>query len=235
VVEIIVDNLDRKRLTATIETLEQRISERFPDSGLRGVCAELLQVARSIGTDLLYIRRPNWWLRGFIILFVCIILAILVYGLSATESSDEPLTFIELIQIAESGINDVVLIGAAIVFLVSVEVRSKRQRVIEAVNRLRSIAHVIDMHQLTKDPSIVLIGSAPTAHSPRREMAAADLGRYLDYCSEMFALTSKVGFCYVQDFDDPQAVHAINELESLTSDLARKVWQKIMLLPAQPA
>jgi hypothetical protein len=231
------DSLDRGRLRATIERLERRIDERFPGSSLLGVCRELLRRARSIEHDLRYIGQPNWWLRGATIVFVLAVLGVLSFGAGSTELPTGRITLVELIQIIESSINDMVLIGAAIIFLVSFEVRSKRRRVISAVNRLRSIAHVIDMHQLTKDPSIALAGAIPTAHSPSREMSSADLARYLDYCSEMLALTSKVGFCYVQDFDDSQAVRAINELESLSTGLSQKVWQKIMLIrsEAQPS
>jgi hypothetical protein len=164
--------------------------------------------------------------------FIALVLGLIVYGAVGTKVAVENATLVEFIQIVEAGINDIVLIGAAVIFLVSFEARSKRQRVIAAVNRLRSIAHVIDMHQLTKDPSIEEIGGAPTEHSPERRMTRSDLARYLDYCSEMLSLNSKVAFCYIQEFDDPEAVHAVNDLETLTNGLSRKVWQKIMLISA---
>lgn len=224
------DSLDRVQLVGTLERLQQRLDDRFPGSSLRGVCAKLVEVAKNIDDDLAFIRQPKLSLRLTVLGLVALVTSAFIYGAVTIELSTGRLTFVELLQIAEAGINDLVLIGAAIIFMISFEVRAKRQRVIAAVNRLRSIAHVIDMHQLTKDPSLVLIGSVPTAHSPPREMSAAALGRYLDYCSEMLALTSKIGFCYVQDFDDTEAVHAINELENLCSGLSAKVWQKIMLI-----
>lgn len=233
--DVIRDSLDRSRLTETIERLVLRIEERFPKAGLLAVCRELLSVSKSIDEDLEYIKRPNWWLRASVIGFITFVLGLIVYGALGTKVAAENATFSEFIQVVEAGINDVVLIGAAVVFLVSFETRSKRQRVIAAVNRLRSIAHVIDMHQLTKDPSVVEIGGAPTAHSPARKISRTELARYLDYCSEMLSLSSKVAFCYVQEFDDPEAVHAVNDLETLTNGLSRKVWQKIMLIGAHDA
>ena len=42
-------------------------------------------------------------------------------------------------------------------------------------------------------------------------------------------MTSKVAYLYVQKFDDPVSVNAVNDLESLTTGLSSKIWQKIML------
>ena len=50
--------------------------------------------------------------------------------------------------------NIIVLMGAALFFLVTIEDRLKRRRALTALHELRSIVHVIDMHQLTKDPSM---------------------------------------------------------------------------------
>jgi hypothetical protein len=41
-----------------------------------------------------------------------------------------------------------------------------------------------------------------------------------------------VAFLYVQRFDDPVSVNAVNDLENLTTGLSRKIWQKIMVLRA---
>ena len=46
----------------------------------------------------------------------------------------------------------------------------------------------------------------------------------------MLSLTGKVAALYVQHFDDPVALAAVNEVESLTTGLSRKIWQKLMIL-----
>ena len=71
-------------------------------------------------------------------------------------------------QGVEAAANIVVLAGAALFFLISLETRLKRSRVAARSARFRSIAHVIDMHQLTKDPSRVSRAALPTASSPER-------------------------------------------------------------------
>jgi len=139
---------------------------------------------------------------------------------------------VDLITLMEAGINDVVLIGAAIFFLLSFETRYKRQRALKAIHELRTIAHVIDMHQLTKDPHRI-IKSANYVHmgtSPKLKMTEFQLRRYLDYCSEMLSLVGKIAAVYVQEFDDGVAMASASELEALTTGLSGKIWQKIAIL-----
>ena len=61
-------------------------------------------------------------------------------------------------------------------------------------------------------------------------MTRFELGRYLDYCSEMLSLISKIAALYVQNLDDPVVLVAVDEVEDLTSGLVHKIWQKIMIL-----
>ena len=69
-----------------------------------------------------------------------------------------------------------------------------------------------------------------TPSSPPRPMTTSELGRYLDYCSELLSLTSKIAATFVQGFDDPVVLGAVNEIETLATGLSGKVWQKITLL-----
>jgi hypothetical protein len=121
-----------------------------------------------------------------------------------------------------------------VLFLVTIEARVKRRRALRAIHELRAIAHVIDMHQLTKDPEWVLQRGRESVIVPRRAMSLFELSRYLDYCSEALSLTGKVAAVYVQRFDDPVALAAVNEVETLTTGLSRKIWQKLSVLYAMP-
>jgi hypothetical protein len=85
------------------------------------------------------------------------------------------------------------------------------------------------MHQLTKDPESTH-QQRPTASSPKRTLTTFELSRYLDYCSEILSLTSKIGAIYVQEFPDPVAQEAADQLATLTNDLSRTIWQKMMIL-----
>ena len=69
------------------------------------------------------------------------------------------------------------------------------------LHRLRSIAHVVDMHQLTKDPDFALRSTPSTPASPER-MLTQSISRYLDYCSELLALISKLAAVLAQHQQD---------------------------------
>jgi len=225
-------SLDAQRITDTVERLHRRIEERFGDSGLGRVCNELVGLSRKARDQTDTLTRPILGLRIASALLVALIvggLGVMVYTIGAS-SGTEGLTLVEFIQLLEAGINDVVLIGLAVYFLVSLERRIKRRRVLAAIHELRSIAHIVDMHQLTKDPAHTLRTLEDTPSSPVRTMDRAGLERYLDYSSEMLSLIGKIAALYVQKWDDDVVLAAVNEVEGLTSGLSAKIWQKVMIL-----
>lgn len=222
--------LDSKKTIETIQILSIRIGERFPGSGLFNVSKNLLKIAKETNNTILWITRPKYLYRIGVGLFITAVLAGLLYTIVQLEVESNIFTLSSFVEFSESALNDIVLLGAAIFFLVSIEIRAKRKKVISAINRLRCISHIIDAHQLTKDPDSLLKNATSTKHSPRRTITAYELGRYLDYCTELLSLVSKIGFLYVQNFDDPDSVNAVNDLENLTTGLSRKIWQKIMIL-----
>ena len=228
-------SLDATKIARTIERLCDRVEERFPGSGLSRVCRELLDIAGHTAETAAWISRPILFLRISVAVLVGLILGGLIGTIVALGGEVEPLSFIELVQTLESGINDVVLIGAAIFFLVTLETRMKRRRALQAIHELRAIAHVIDMHQLTKDPEMVVGAGDGKLSAPRKPLTRFQLSRYLDYCSEALSLTGKVAALYNQRFDDPVALQAVNEVEGLTTGLSRKIWQKLMILYSSPS
>jgi len=227
-------SLDPEQIAATIDRLRQRIERRFPGSGLAMVCGELDRIAEKARERAAWIARPILPLRVAVVLLTALIVAGLLVTLASLHAPSETFKLVEFIQLLESGINDVVLVGAAIFFLVTLENRIKRHRALAAIHEMRAIAHVIDMHQLTKDPEWVLGRGQETGVLPPRTMSRFELSRYLDYCSEMLSLTGKVAVLYVQDFDDDVALAGVNEVENLTAGLSRKIWQKLMVLNAEP-
>jgi len=179
------------------------------------------------------IGKPIWSLRIssclLSLLFILSLLTLVFYYEAETSTS-----IYALVQTLDAGGNLLLLIGLSILFLWSIEQRVRRKRAISAINKLRDLAHIVDMKQLTKDPDGVARVTYPTPHSPRRNLDTFSLGRYLDYCSEMLSLISKLGYLYITDFHDPEATRAANELENLCTGLCRKIWQKIMILRSQP-
>ena len=222
--------LDADKLVETIKLLKLRINDRFPESGLEKVCGQFLNIARKSKEKAEWIAKPNLAIR--LSSFAAILIAVvgIVYTISFVDFSINDNTFVNIMTLLEALINDIVLLGAAIFFLVTIELRVKRKRALERLNELRVIAHVIDMHQLTKDPSVIGKSNMNTTNSPKRLLTQHELERYLDYCSELMSLISKVAILYAQSLPDEVVVRAVNEIEELTSGLSRKIYQKLMIL-----
>ena len=215
------------------ETLHKRVSERFPERGITNVSCEVVDVAREARERAAEIASPHWWMRIGIGVLILVVLLILGSAIRSIRFDlDQILDLGEFLAILDAGFNDLFIVGAALYFLTRLEVRWKRNRALHALHELRSLAHVIDMHQLTKDPERVIHSDdwIPTPSSPVATLTAFELTRYLDYCSEMLSILGKVAALYVQDFDDEVALAAVNEIETLTTGLSRKIWQKIMIL-----
>ena len=222
--------LDSQRILATTRALSQRVSERFPDSGLSRVAGELLATAEESELRLQRLRRPHWPIRVGVVVAMTALVTVAVAAALTMPLTPGIDGVGELLQALEAGINDALFIGLAIFFLVSLEGRFKRRAALGALHELRSIAHIVDMHQLTKDPENLLSPQTATPSSPTRPMTRSELARYFDYCSELLSITSKLAALHAQYLNDPVVLGAVNDVESLAGQLSAKIWQKIMLL-----
>ncbi|MBC7767288.1 MAG: hypothetical protein H7124_00725 [Phycisphaerales bacterium] len=223
-------SLDPAHIVKTIERLQERIDSRFPNAGLGRVCGELLATAHIAIGKAAQLSERNWPLRIAIGL-------ILLLGLAAQVAAAQFLNFdgmeanVGVLQSLEAAVNLLILFGGAAWFLLTLEERLKRQRALDALHELRSLAHVIDMHQLTKDPTVVL-ESQRTPASPERSMTPFELTRYLDYCAEMLSVTGKLAALFADRVRDSVVIEAVNDIETLTNGLGRKIWQKITIVGA---
>jgi len=222
--------LDSVHLVQTAAQLRRRIGERFPGSGLGSVATELETVTSEASSLADRIAQPNWLVRGFVflgVLFIVGLLCTVAYQLRLQRGSQG---WSDFLQGLEALVNDLIFAGLAVYFLVGLETRRKRKRVLTALHTLRSLAHIVDMHQLTKDPERLLAQGPRTESSPERTMTSFELNRYLDYASELLAIMGKIAALYVQDFDDAVALHAASDVQDLTVNLSRSIWQKIVIL-----
>ncbi len=223
-------SLNPGKIIETLETLRMRVQERFPESGLYKVCDELLGIARVTGKSISRIGRSPLILRAALICLVFLVLAVFTMWLFQAVRIEGNLTIVDLIQTLDSATSEILVVCAGFAFIVTIDVRVKRKRALAALHELRSIAHVVDMHQLTKDPEQILGRGSVTTLVERRVMTAFELTRYLDYCSEMLSLIGKLAALYAQGLNDPVIHEAVNDIENLTTGLARKIWQKITIL-----
>jgi hypothetical protein len=220
-------SLNAVKIVSTIEQLQKRINERFPGSGLSNVCADLQHLGEQTSGRITEVARPHWGLRSAMIAIIVTSLTFLFFLIGeaiALKGTDE---LSDVLQGLDAAMNLAVILGGATFFVSTLETRWKRRRALAALHELRSIIHVIDMHQLTKDPG--LLGNATTSSSPERNLSPFELMRYLDYCSEMLSLAAKLAALYAEKIDDPAIVETVGDIERLTSNLSSKIWQKITL------
>ena len=109
------------RISSTIEKLAARIDDRFPGSGISGVCKELHQCAQDIELKIQFIAEPNRWIRSAVMLVVAVFIFTLIYTFSLVEWEFHKPSLAEMIQVTEALVNDVILVGAALFFLFSIE------------------------------------------------------------------------------------------------------------------
>lgn len=223
-------SLDPNAIVKTLGKLRARISERFPGRGIEDVAIDLCDLSVEEVGRARKLSRPRLGLRFLLSLFIAGAIALFAYLVWTYRIRVIETETFHLFQGVEAFLNIIILVGAGIFFLLTLETRIKRNAVLNRINQLRSIAHVIDMHQLTKDPSVDLHSGPKTESSPDRDIHGYQLVRYLEYCAEMLSLTGKLAAIYLEYIRDPVVIAAVGELENLTSDLSRKVWQKISVL-----
>jgi hypothetical protein len=212
----------------TLQRLKQRIEGRFAGAGLAKVCGELALMAEDTKSKVALLARPNMPIRLAVVLVLFLGAIAAIIGGHAMSVQTHTSELFTIVSGLESMVNLIVVVGTGVFLLTSFEARYKRHQAMKALHELRSIIHVIDMHQLTKDPS--MLGNARTSDSPEHNLTPFELVRYLDYCSEMLSLSGKLAALYAQDFNDGDVVEAASDIEQLATNLSQKVWQKITIV-----
>src|SRR5262245_34227794 len=120
--------LDADQILKTLRRLEQRIAERFPERGLLLICRDLINIGEQAQQRSTSIAKPNLALRAFVLIaIVAAIDGLVVVGISINVPIGTPEIF-GAVQGIEAAANIVVLLGAALFFLISLETRLKRNR-----------------------------------------------------------------------------------------------------------
>jgi hypothetical protein len=219
---------------ATVEQLERRIRARFGDRGLTRAALDLRRLVEEVETEAgqshLRLRRTTLVARTTSVTIVVATIAALVFSLR-TAVSEGLENSADWVPLVESVINDLVFSAIAMLFLWAFPERLERRTLLGLLHRLRSLAHVIDMHQLAKDPEQVSPGYTRTEESVSHGLDADQLHHYLNYCSEMLSLTAKTAALCAEHSSDEVVLDTISTMETLTTELSNKIWQKISLLP----
>ncbi|MDV3296586.1 MAG: hypothetical protein LOY01_12345 [Brachybacterium paraconglomeratum] len=226
--------LDGAAVRRSAAVLQHRISTRFPDRTLWEVCGEVVGLVDEINAGTGISRRRVRAARLLSRLAVAAV-ALFLGGAVALAAVDlfaerDVLGPLDVLPLLETIINDLVFGGIAVFFLLRIPERMERARVLRILHRLRSLAHVIDMHQLTKVPERLERGSREDGGL---DLDRTELTRYLDFCTEMLSLVGKSAALFAEHTTDGDVLDAVEGIEALTSDMARKVWQKIGIIQQQ--
>jgi hypothetical protein len=226
--------LQAPEVRETVDALYGRIEARFPTRGLLGVCGDVatlvdeVQLAAGVGHR--QIRLARAVSRGATAVVLAVTALALVLAAKDVVTGDVD-NFIEGLGVAETAISDLVYAAIAIFFLWAYPERLQRSRLLNLLHQLRSTAHVIDMHQLTKDPEQLKPSFVPTSKSTRLDLDRDQMERYLDYCSELLSLVGKTAALCAEESRDSLVLETVSTIENLTVGLSRKIWQKISNLP----
>ncbi|MDX1883827.1 hypothetical protein [Mycolicibacterium sp. 120270] len=218
----------------TVAQLERRILARFGERGLTKASRDLgtlvTRVRDEAGQSRDRLRRMTISARIASITIIAATLIALAFSLRSAVVDGLAHTA-DWVPLVESVINDLVFAAIAVVFLWAFPERLERRSLLRLLHRLRSFAHVVDMHQLTKDPEQVSPNYTATTESVAHGLDADQLYHYLNYCSEMLSLTAKTAALCAEHSTDAVVLDTISTIETLTTELSNKIWQKISLLP----
>ena len=218
----------------TVAHLERRILARFGERGLTKAARDLGQLVDRVrseaGESNTRQRRRTRIARTLSVIVIAATVFALIFGLRSAAAGGlaRPVDWVPFI---ESVINDLVFAAIAVLFLWAIPERLERRSLLRLLHRLRSLAHVIDMHQLSKDPEQITAHYEPTAESIQHGLDAEELYHYLYYCSEMLSLTAKTAALCGEHTTDGVVLETVSTIETLTTELSNKIWQKISLLP----
>lgn len=222
-------SLEPRFIVETAERLRKRIAERFPGSGLLGLADSVAGLARSADEKSSKIAKPHLPLRSAVWALAAILLGGVALTFFRVGAAPGFASLADLLQGVDAAVNIVLLLGAGILAVARLEESLRRKRALALVNELKELAHVVDMHQLAKDPETVT-GGRRTESSPKRTMTRFELGRYLDYCSEMLSVLGKIAAIYGRRIQDPVVLEAVDSAEDLSTSLSGRIWQKIAIL-----
>jgi hypothetical protein len=219
-------SLDPQKVIDTIAALHGRITRQFPGASLADICADLLVIAKENSARARRISAANVPLRAATFAILAVGVAALAWVAWLVLSMPPEGSFFSALQGVEAAANLIVLVGAPAFFLTRIDERLKRRQALAALHEMRSLVHVIDMHQLARDPAAMIVGTVPEG----KPVQANDVARYLDFCSEMLSLSAKVAVLFAQGFPDPEVIETVSDIERLTTELSQKIWQKIMII-----
>lgn len=207
--------LSSREMLETLYRLKNRINERFPNSGLFKISEQVVEIVKEAQDRSRWLTRELMVVRIFTLVLAVLIPAVIVAAFVELNLSVRLFSAGDILNSVQTIILYVVFFWAVFSFLIHVEKKKKRLKVIKAFHRIRHLAHLVDLYQLEKDSSRAATDGKDTPSSPSRLKDTFLVGRYRWYCKALLTVLSKVPPLYSQHFDEPQVLTLASEVEML--------------------
>ena len=225
--------LNPDEISRTLAELRKRMLEAVGRRGIVDICDEIDRLAKVSKVRCMRLARVDWgrrclpWLHALVILVIAAV-AILdpefrtrFTNLAFSHGGQDHSWLIFPASLT-------LQIPAAWIFgsLVNLERSAKRKRALRYLHEIRSVIHIVDMHQLSKSPhqSLTVPEGAYMPLSPEKLLP------YLRFCIDLLSLTSKVAALYAESSEDPLVIECVSDLGELTSNLSGEIWQRIGII-----
>jgi len=228
------ERLHAEPVRETAVRLGERIAAKLPDRNLVRVSTELVDLIDDVSAGSEEIRgrlRVSRLVSRAMLAFAVLVAAVaLGFAVADALSESEGKTTFDWLPLVETTVNDLIFVALALFFLYSIPNRLQRGHTLSLLHRLRSLAHIIDMHQLTKDPERLSDSFQRTSKSIDVGLGRSEMEAYLNYCSELLSLVGKAAALCAEESQDAVVLDTVSTIETLTLGMSRKIWQKISLL-----
>ena len=220
--------IDPTKLILTISKMANRVEEQFPSSGLSAVANEVAAVAEGTVARIAEIKKPRIGLRIGVGIMVLLVLSGPLLFSFVLSFSEEVTNLGDFLEATDAGLHMLLVLAGGIFFLVGMENRMRRNQALDAIAEFRSLAHLVDLHQINKDPGLDSL--KPPEDDKRTVRSDEALASYLDFSGDLLSIVGKLAAYYAQNLSDRVVLDAVNEIETLTSSLSNKLWLKILVL-----
>jgi hypothetical protein len=220
--------IDPTKLIHTVSRMAERVEEQFPSSGLSAVANEVAAVAEGTVARVAEIKKPRIGLRIAVGIMVLLVLSGPLLFSFVLSFSKEVTNLGDFLEATDAGLHMLLVLAGGIFFLVGMENRMRRNQALDAIAEFRSLAHLVDLHQINKDPGLDSL--KPPEDDKRTVRSDEALASYLDFSGDLLSIVGKLAAYYAQNLSDRVVLDAVNEIETLTSSLSNKLWLKILVL-----
>jgi hypothetical protein len=195
---------------------------------LAAVANEVAAVAEGTVARVAEIKRPRIGLRIAVGVMVLLVLSGPLLFSFVLSFSEEVTNLGDFLEATDAGLHMLLVLAGGIFFLVGMENRMRRNQALDAIAEFRSLAHLVDLHQINKDPGLDSL--KPPEDDKRTVRSDEALASYLDFSGDLLSIVGKLAAYYAQNLSDRVVLDAVNEIETLTSSLSNKLWLKILVL-----